>query len=78
MKEAFPGATIIRPAETFGHEDRYFNYYAKFRMVAYGTVPLSNYGLNIYKYPVYVSMPVFLMDNGINDDYSISLESLGL
>ena len=28
MKEVFPDATIMRPANVFGAEDRFLNYYA--------------------------------------------------
>ncbi len=28
MKHEFPEATIIKPAEIYGHEDKYLNFYA--------------------------------------------------
>ena len=45
---------IIRPAQTFGAEDRYFSYYARFRGLSFGFVPLLDHGTKTYKYPIYV------------------------
>ena len=56
VREVFPSATIIRPACTYGHEDKLLNYYASLRVFPLGLVPVINYGLGIYKQPVAVSM----------------------
>lgn len=51
----FPDATIIRPARIFGREDRFLlNYYAKFKALPLGFVPLMGHGLKVFKYPVSV------------------------
>ena len=55
VREAFPGATIVRPADTFGHEDRFFNFYGKLRALPLGLIPLMDYGLKTQKMPIYVS-----------------------
>ena len=55
VREVFPDATIIRPAATYGHEDRYFNYYASLRVFPMGLIPMLNQGLDTYKQPLFVS-----------------------
>ena len=55
MRKAFPNATIVRPAEMFGHEDRFLRYYASLRFFPFGMIPLLNGGRDVYKRPVYVS-----------------------
>lgn len=55
VRDIFPSATIIRPADTFGHEDRFFNYYAGFRAFPFSMVPLLDAGTKTHKMPVYVS-----------------------
>ena len=44
VKAAFPGATIVRPATLFGHEDEFLNWYAwmgeRLRMPLIGDVPV--------------------------------------
>ncbi|XP_078582501.1 NADH dehydrogenase [ubiquinone] 1 alpha subcomplex subunit 9, mitochondrial-like isoform X2 [Branchiostoma floridae x Branchiostoma japonicum] len=52
VKEAFPDATILRPAQMFGREDRFLNYYANLR--AFGGVPLISRGRKTIRQPVYV------------------------
>ena len=55
MKEAFPDAVIVRPAQTYGAEDHYyFYYYARFRGITLGTIPLIDHGKNTFKYPIFV------------------------
>jgi len=54
VSEAFPEATIIRPSDTYGHEDRFFNYYASLRVFPFGMIPLLDRGTETYKMPVYV------------------------
>ena len=53
--DAFPSATIIRPSDTYGHEDRFLNYYASLRVFPFGMIPLWNGGEGVEKRPVYVS-----------------------
>ena len=55
VQETFPGATIIRPSDTFGNEDRFLHYYASLRVLPFSMVPLLDAGTETYKMPVYVS-----------------------
>ena len=55
MREEFPDAIIMRPADIFGPEDRFFNYYARpwRKMATY--MPLWKSGDQTIKQPIYVS-----------------------
>ena len=55
VKEAFPGATIVRPADIYGHEDRFLSYYASLRVYPFNLVPILGRGNDTKKWPVYVS-----------------------
>lgn len=55
VREAFPGATIVRPADVYGHEDRFLRYYASLRISPFGMIPLLSRGKEVIKRPVYVS-----------------------
>ncbi|XP_006891427.1 PREDICTED: NADH dehydrogenase [ubiquinone] 1 alpha subcomplex subunit 9, mitochondrial [Elephantulus edwardii] len=52
VRDAFPDATIIKPSDIFGREDKFLNYFASMR--AFGGVPLISLGLKTEKQPVYV------------------------
>ncbi|KAK2504942.1 hypothetical protein MC885_011085 [Smutsia gigantea] len=52
VREAFPEATIIKPSDIFGREDRFLNYFANARW--FGGVPLTSLGKKTVKQPVYV------------------------
>ncbi|KAM9230539.1 NADH dehydrogenase [ubiquinone] 1 alpha subcomplex subunit 9, mitochondrial [Dugong dugon] len=52
VRDAFPEATIIKPSDIFGREDRFLNYFAGIRW--FGGVPLVFLGLKTEKQPVYV------------------------
>ncbi|KAG8509045.1 NADH dehydrogenase [ubiquinone] 1 alpha subcomplex subunit 9, mitochondrial, partial [Galemys pyrenaicus] len=52
VRAAFPEATIIKPSDIFGREDRFLNYFANIRW--FGGVPLTSLGLKTEKQPVYV------------------------
>lgn len=54
VMEHFPKATIIRPAECYGHEDDYFNRYAYLRKLPIG-VPLVKGGWETTRRPVYIA-----------------------
>ncbi|XP_057289736.1 NADH dehydrogenase [ubiquinone] 1 alpha subcomplex subunit 9, mitochondrial-like isoform X1 [Hydractinia symbiolongicarpus] len=54
VAEQFHDATIMRPAEFYGHEDRYFNKYAYLRKLPLG-VPLVKGGWQTTRRPVFVS-----------------------
>ncbi|XP_042528586.1 LOW QUALITY PROTEIN: NADH dehydrogenase [ubiquinone] 1 alpha subcomplex subunit 9, mitochondrial [Dipodomys spectabilis] len=53
VREAFPDATIIKPADMFGREDRFLNHFANMR--SFVGVPLVSLGLRTVKQPVFVS-----------------------
>lgn len=52
VKEEFPDAVIIRPAQMFGPEDRFFNHFANQRY--FGGVPLFMDASEVVKRPVFV------------------------
>ncbi|XP_046500464.1 NADH dehydrogenase [ubiquinone] 1 alpha subcomplex subunit 9, mitochondrial [Equus quagga] len=52
VRNAFPEATIIKPADIFGREDRFLNHFANIR--SFGGVPLISLGKKTVKQPVYV------------------------
>ncbi|XP_071482749.1 NADH dehydrogenase [ubiquinone] 1 alpha subcomplex subunit 9, mitochondrial-like, partial [Diadema antillarum] len=51
VREQFPEAIIIRPAQMFGREDRFFNHFANQRF--FGGVPLYPSARKVVKRPVY-------------------------
>lgn len=67
VRDAFPDATIVRPADTFGHEDRFFNFYAKMRALPLGLIPLVEYGLKTHKMPIYVGDIAGAVANIVSD-----------
>ncbi|XP_007527887.1 NADH dehydrogenase [ubiquinone] 1 alpha subcomplex subunit 9, mitochondrial [Erinaceus europaeus] len=52
VRDAFPEATIIKPSDIFGREDRFLNYFATGHW--FGGVPLISWGMKTVKQPVYV------------------------
>ncbi|KAM6215805.1 NADH dehydrogenase [ubiquinone] 1 alpha subcomplex subunit 9, mitochondrial [Rhynchocyon petersi] len=52
VRNAFPEATIIKPSDIFGREDRFLNHFANMR--SFVGVPLISLGLKTEKQPVYV------------------------
>lgn len=55
VREEFPAATIIRPADIYGQEDRFLRYYAHVWRRQLRAMPLWNKGEKTVKQPVYVS-----------------------
>lgn len=55
VREAFPEATIIRPADIYGSEDRFLRYYAHIWRRQFRAFPLWHKGERTVKQPVYVS-----------------------
>ncbi|ESO06944.1 hypothetical protein HELRODRAFT_98836 [Helobdella robusta] len=53
VKDEFPDATIFRPADIFGAEDRFLRYYANGWRRARGAMPLWKGGEQTIKRPVY-------------------------
>jgi len=54
VRAAFPEATIIRPSETYGQEDRFLRYYAGIWRHQGTLVPLPKGGKGVWKMPVHV------------------------
>ncbi|XP_063960778.1 NADH dehydrogenase [ubiquinone] 1 alpha subcomplex subunit 9, mitochondrial-like [Lytechinus pictus] len=53
VREEFPEAVIVRPAQMYGREDRFLNHFANQRF--FGGVPLYPSARKVIKRPVYVS-----------------------
>lgn len=53
--EEFPEATIFRPADMYGQEDRFIRYYAHFFRRSFQWLPLWYRGERTIKQPVYVA-----------------------
>ncbi|KRT82102.1 epimerase [Oryctes borbonicus] len=53
LKE-FPAATIFRPADIYGQEDRFLRYYSQSWRRQFGAIPLWKRGMATIKQPVYV------------------------
>uniref|UniRef100_A0A8C8JA31 NADH dehydrogenase [ubiquinone] 1 alpha subcomplex subunit 9, mitochondrial n=1 Tax=Oncorhynchus tshawytscha TaxID=74940 RepID=A0A8C8JA31_ONCTS len=60
VREEFPDAIIMKPAEMFGREDRFFNHFANMRWFG-SAVPLISMGKKTVKQPVHVSVSVLIM-----------------
>eukprot|EP00123_Amoebidium_parasiticum_P022382 comp8627_c0_seq2/m.3919 comp8627_c0_seq2/g.3919 ORF comp8627_c0_seq2/g.3919 comp8627_c0_seq2/m.3919 type:complete len:369 (-) comp8627_c0_seq2:74-1180(-) len=56
VKKAFPNATIVRPAQCFGPEDRFFNYIAVKKFVFSNNIPVARKAA--------LKWPVFAIDVG--------------
>ncbi|XP_064395625.1 NADH dehydrogenase [ubiquinone] 1 alpha subcomplex subunit 9, mitochondrial-like [Halichondria panicea] len=54
VREVFPTATVVRPADTYGHEDRFLHYYASLRVFPFGVIPVMSGADQTTKRPVYV------------------------
>lgn len=67
VRDEFPDATIIRPADIWGQEDRFLRYYAHFWRRTLQLVPLWQRGENTIKQPVYVSDVAQAIVNAIKD-----------
>lgn len=55
VREEFPEATIIRPADIYGSEDRFLRYYAHVWRRQLRNMPLWHKGERTFKQPVFVS-----------------------
>ncbi|XP_028910193.1 NADH dehydrogenase [ubiquinone] 1 alpha subcomplex subunit 9, mitochondrial isoform X1 [Ornithorhynchus anatinus] len=65
VREAFPGAVILKPSDIFGREDRFLNYFANNRW--FGGIPLVSLGKRTVKQPVYVVDVSKAIVNAIKD-----------
>lgn len=55
VKEEFPTATIIRPSDIYGAEDRFLRYYSSYWRRQLRAIPVWHNGDKTVKQPVYVS-----------------------
>ncbi|KAG0719216.1 NADH dehydrogenase [ubiquinone] 1 alpha subcomplex subunit 9, mitochondrial [Chionoecetes opilio] len=55
VRDAFPEATIFRPSDVYGQEDRFLRYYAGLWRHQGKGLPLPKAGKDIWKQPVFVS-----------------------
>ncbi|XP_021103709.1 NADH dehydrogenase [ubiquinone] 1 alpha subcomplex subunit 9, mitochondrial isoform X2 [Heterocephalus glaber] len=65
VRDAFPEATIIKPSDIFGREDRFLNRFANMRYFV--GLPLISLGLKTVKQPVYVVDVAAGIVNAIKD-----------
>ncbi|XP_060932203.1 NADH dehydrogenase [ubiquinone] 1 alpha subcomplex subunit 9, mitochondrial [Limanda limanda] len=66
VRDEFPDAIIMKPAEIFGREDRFFNYYANMRWFG-NAVPLMGMGKKTVKQPVHVVDVAKAIINAVRD-----------
>lgn len=55
VRDEFPDATIIRPADVYGQEDRFLRYYSHIWRRQFRGMPLWYKGERTVKQPVFVS-----------------------
>ena len=67
VREEFPDATIIRPADIYGSEDRFLRYYAHIWRRQFRAMPLWMKGEQTIKQPVYVSDVAQAIMNCVKD-----------
>uniref|UniRef100_A0A670XLS0 NADH dehydrogenase [ubiquinone] 1 alpha subcomplex subunit 9, mitochondrial n=1 Tax=Pseudonaja textilis TaxID=8673 RepID=A0A670XLS0_PSETE len=65
VREEFPDAIIMKPADIYGREDRFINTYAEMRR--FGGVPMIGFGKKTVKQPVYVGDVARAIINTIKD-----------
>jgi len=71
VREEFPDATIFRPADIFGEEDRFIKYYAHFWRRNFTIVPLWHKGERTVKQPVHVGDVASGVMNALKDPDSV-------
>ncbi|KAG8221842.1 hypothetical protein J437_LFUL003218, partial [Ladona fulva] len=67
VRDIFPDAIIIRPADVYGQEDRFLRYYAHIYRRTLRYMPLWERGENTIKQPVFVSDLATAIVNAIQD-----------
>jgi NADH dehydrogenase (ubiquinone) 1 alpha subcomplex subunit 9 len=55
VRDEFPNAVVIRPADIYGQEDRFLRYYSHIWRRQFRAMPLWHKGEKTYKQPVFVS-----------------------
>jgi len=71
VREEFPDATIFRPADIYGQEDRFLRYYAHFWRRTFTWLPLWHRGEKTVKQPVYVGDVAQGVINALRDPESV-------
>ena len=77
VREEFPDATVFRPADIYGEEDRFIRYYASAWRRAHGTMPLWKKGTETIKRPIFCSdvadgvVKAILDSNSIGNTYEV-------
>lgn len=69
--DEFPNATIIRPADIYGQEDRFLRYYSHIWRRQFRSMPLWHKGEKTIKQPVYVSDVAQAIVNAVKDPDTI-------
>lgn len=67
VRDEFPDAVIIRPADVYGQEDRFVRYYAHIWRRQFRAMPLWYKGEKTIKQPVYVSDVAQAITNIVKD-----------
>ncbi|XP_042208512.1 NADH dehydrogenase [ubiquinone] 1 alpha subcomplex subunit 9, mitochondrial-like [Homarus americanus] len=65
--DAFPEATVFRPSDVYGQEDRFLRYYAGLWRHQGRIMPLPKAGKDVWKQPVYVGDIAQGIINAVND-----------
>lgn len=71
VREEFPEATIFRPADIFGHTDRFSSRFADVYRRQFYKLPLWKMGRGIFKQPVFVQDVAQGIANAITDEDSV-------
>jgi NADH dehydrogenase (ubiquinone) 1 alpha subcomplex subunit 9 len=79
VREEFPDAIIIRPADIHGHDDHFSTYFCKWQRRQWRKIPLHRGGYDVFKQPVFVSDVAQAIVNSISDDEApgTTFEALG-
>lgn len=67
VREAFPDAVIVRPADVYGPEDRLLRFYARLKFFPFGVIPVLRGGEGVVKRPVHVSQVMYLCLQVVSD-----------
>ena len=68
VREEFPLATIIRPADIHGEDDNFCQSFCRWERRQLGGLPLINGGWGTFKSPVFVSDVAQAVVNALTDD----------
>lgn len=71
VRNAFPEATVFRPSDVYGQEDRFLRYYSGLWRHQGRWVPLPKGGNDIWKQPLYVSDMALGLANAVKDPAAV-------